>query len=348
MPSKALIDRHKQVDHLICLTQTHAESVSEILTDDACRMGFPGQAPGFSNLQRVHARWLEVVYEKLDRAEAAYLHKKDHAGWLRKRRDELSKTLYDQVVMLRGFLDRVYGKPAALQMTGLKGKTPRDPFELAQAGLALVKRLRKHGTDLPDVELAGLSFRPEETAEALEPLVRELDETWHALQDWNREVEGLLLDRNAARDRLDNLLTGMHQLLEGLYTAAGLKHLVPGIRNPGASVRRAMRTASETLRTRPRHSQSGPESLKTASHPVRTGVWVGETAERPPSAASKLPNSASHAVRRRLETDETGSRLSILRFEHPDATSHAVRSQHRGETGGGEPVEAEDRATAGG
>ncbi len=285
------------------------------------------------------------MYRRLEKAEADYLHKKDHTWVLRERRDELTGELYEKVVLLRGVLERVYGKKRALLVTGIEGKTPRDPHDLAQVALALVDRLRSYGPDLPEPDLPGLEFSPEETAAALEPLARGLADAWRALQGWHRQVELLLLARNEAREELDELVVGMSEMLQGLYVASGLRHLVPGIRNPGASIQRAMREAPRASLERARAALADADRQNPASHPVRRRVPVGESGPRPLRARSELggtrsrapitasadSKSSSHPVRTRLETHESSSRGSILRFERPNSASHPVQRRNRGE-----------------
>ena len=355
MASKALTKRQAQVDHLIGYIHTHAETTAKILTVRARRRGFAGPVPDLLNAQHFQAHFLREEYETLRRAESGYLKKKHQAPQLRRRRDERAQTLYDMVVALRGFLERVYGKPAAIRLTALEGRTPRDPRELAEAGLTVVDRLRAHGEEPPEPRVPGIDFRPEDTAAAVETLARELADTLRALDDWSREMDLLLVARNEARQDLDDLVTGTSEMLDGFYVAAGLRHLVPGIRTPGASMKRALRDTSWLSRRRAYDDLAAADRQNAASHAVRardpvdeSANWQrsadfrpGESRDFPPIPASAHPNSAPHAVRTRLAMDRSSSESSILRFEPPDPASHAVRRRHRGERGETEAVVGE-------
>lgn len=189
MTSKALTDRQKQVDHLIGYIQTHAERTAKILTVRAEKLGVPESVPDLWKAQLSQAWWLREGYEALRRKEAAYLRRKHEAPELRKRRAELTRELYDQLVAVRGFLERVYGKPAATRLTGLEGRTPRDPWELARAGSTLVDRLRTQGGEVPEPRFPGVDFEPEVTAAGLEVLARELAEVLRSLREWDREMD---------------------------------------------------------------------------------------------------------------------------------------------------------------
>lgn len=352
MASKAFIQRQKQVDHLIGYIHTHAETTADILTVRARRVGSFGPVPDLLNAQHFQAYWLGQGMVTLRRAESAYLRKKHEAPQLRERRDELTRTLYDKVVALRGFLERVYGKPAATRLTGVEGRTPRDPHELAEAGQVLVDRLRAHGVELPEPLFAGLEFRPEDTADGLEPLVRELADVLRSLDDWGRQMDLLLVARNEARKDLDDLVTGTAEMMDGFYAAAGLRHLVPGIRTPGASMKRALRETSRLSRRRAYDDLAEATGQNTRSHAVRardpvdeSANWrktadfgQGESQDVPSVAASADRNPAPHAVPTRLEVNQSGSESAILQFEPPKPASHAVRRRNRGERGGREAV----------
>lgn len=345
MASKALVQRQKQVDHVIGYIRTHADATAKILTVRAQKLGARGRIPDLLNAQHFQGFWLGKAYEELRRAESVYLAKKQQAPGLRERRDELVRTLYDKVVALRGFLDRVYGKPTAILLTGLEGKTPRDAFEMAEVGSVVLERLRAHGGDLPEPQFEGLEFQPEETAAGLEPLVRQLAETLRALDDWSRDTELLLVARNEARSELDEMLTGTHEMLEGFYVAAGLRHLVPGLRSPGASMRDALRSTPAASRRRAWQDLAEAGGRIPGSHPVQTRNPVGEPRDSSPSpdarpekvresptiAASSPPDSASHPVQASLGVDGFGSETPILHFEPPDPASHPVRRRKSGE-----------------
>lgn len=355
MSSKAFTDRQKQVDHLVGYIHTHAETTAKILTARARKLGADDAVPNLLRIQRSQASWLAQGQEALHRAESAYLRMKHRAPELRKRRGELTRTLYDKVVALRGFLERVYGKPSALRLTGLQGRTPRDPYELAQAGLTLVDRLRTHGAELPEPEVSGLDYRPAETATALEPLARELSETLRALNSCGRETELAMLTRNRMRRDLDDLITGTQEMMDGFYVAAGLRHLVPGIRTPGASMQRALRTTSKSSRRLASQDLAEFERQNPASHAVRTRDPVLTSQFQPLEARSESlgsrshPHDAgrkdldapSHAVRTRPEEVPSRTQRSISRSEDPNSPSHAVQRRNRGGTGGREAVEVE-------
>lgn len=345
MASKALVQRQRQVDHVIGYIHAHAETTAKILTVRAQKLGAPGRIPDLLNAQHFQGYWLGKAHERLRRAESVYLARKHQAPGLRKRRDELTQALYDQVVALRGFLDRVYGKSTAIRLTGLKGKTPRDPFELAEAGSVVLERLRAHGEDLPEPRFDGLEFRPRKTAAGLEPLVRDLAETLRALDGWSRDTEQLLVARNEARSELDEMLTATHEMLQGFYVAAGLRHLVPGIRTPGASMQDALRTAPATSRRRAWKDLSEGGGQIPGSHPVRRRNPVEKARDSSPSpdsrpekvrksptiAALSLPDSASHPVQASLGEDGFGSETPILHLKPPDPGSHPVRRRKLGE-----------------
>lgn len=346
MASKALVQRQKQVDHLVALTHTHAERVSKILTVQARKGRYPGRIPDLLNLQCFQAHWLGKSYGALKEAEASYLLEKDRTGILRNQRDELTARLYEQVVAVRGFLERIYGKNASIRLTGLEGKTPRDPHDLAQAGLTVVERLRAEGQELPEPRFEGVEFHPEKTAAALERLARSVADTLEALARHHRRVELLMLERNEARAQLDEMLTGTQEMLEGLYVAAGLRHLVPGIRTSGASVKNALRETPRSSLERAWRFLAEADRQKTGSHPVRRRDPVEEVGNcaisadfRPVQAgksqtipASSFPDSASPPVRARHLMDDFISWGSVLPFERSKPLSHPVRRRKSGES----------------
>lgn len=352
MASKALTDRQKQVDHLIGYIQTHAERTAKILTVRAEKLGAPEALLDLEKVQLSQAWWLRQGYEALRRKEAAYLRRKHEAPELRTRREELTRELYDQVVAVRGFLERVYGKPATTRLTGLEGRTPRDPWELARAGRTLVDRLRTEGGELPEPRFPGVEFEPQVTAAGVESLARELADVLRSLREWDREMDLLLLARNDARKDLDDLVTGTSEMMDGFYTAAGLRHLVPGVRTPGASVKRALREAPESSRRRAVQDLAEFERRNPASHAVRRrdpvdGSENAPIRARPEDLGSRtygsIPepkdqDSSSHAVQTRAENVGSGENGSILRFEDQNSRSHAVRRRNRGERGGREAV----------
>lgn len=136
-----------------------------------------------------------------------------------------------------------------------------------------------------------------------------------------------------------------HEMLEGFYVAAGLRHLVPGLRSPGASMQDALRSTPAASRRRAWQDLAEAGGRIPGSHPVRRRTPVGEPRDSSPSpdsrpekvrksptiAASSPPDSASHPVQASLGVDGFGSETPILHFEPPDPGSHPVRRRKSGE-----------------
>ncbi len=128
--------------------------------------------------------------------------------------------------------------------------------------------------------------------------------------------------------------------------AAGLRHLVPGLRSPGASMQDALRRTPAASRRRAWKDLAEAGGQTPGLHPVRRRNPVGEACvsssspasrperlrKSPTIAASSPPDSASHPVQASLGVDGFGSETPILHFEPPDPGSHPVRRRKSGES----------------
>lgn len=146
MPTtQAVTQRHRQVEHMILWAKAHCDEVTagieRMVEPILSWMGAPSLNAG--NLQRFWISILDYYFRRLDAAEEAYQFKKSNAYPMRNRRDELTRTLYEKVVALRGILERQYCREASEAVTGYRGKTPRDPYELALTSIFLLSRLRR-------------------------------------------------------------------------------------------------------------------------------------------------------------------------------------------------------------
>ena len=261
----------------------------------ARQRAFPGLegAPDFLAIQVEAARWLGVAADRLEAADRVYERQKTETRRARRERDAAAKVLYRRLVAVRKALSGAYPGTVVVLLLGLDGKTPREPWPLLHAGREAVWRLRDGSIELPRPKTAGFSLDRHELAAGLEVLVDELERAVDAVFDAQAGETVRLVARDEVLAEFREIRTGAARLLEGIYLAAGLQHLVPGIRHPGASVTRGFRptaelettaahrsrTTSETLGAR--SEGSGREAERETTPPHRSGQRSGTLGSRP-------------------------------------------------------------------
>jgi hypothetical protein len=141
--------------------------------------------------------------------------------------------------------------------------------------------------ELPRPKTAGFSLDREELAAALEELVDDLDRKLDAVLDGEAGETVCLVQRDEVLAEFREVRTGAARLLEGIYLAAGLRHLVPGIRHPRAAAAGASRPTAE-LETTPSHRSPRP--------PRRSDSHAGASGERSETLGSRPEGSGGGAL----------------------------------------------------
>jgi hypothetical protein len=296
-------------------------------------------SPDFLAMQHHCADWLSRSADRLQAADRAYEAQKSTRHRLRVERDETARAFYRRLVQVRTFLTEHLPGTAARQLLGLKGRTPREPWPLLDAGEVLVGRLRNERFEMPASKSPGVTFDRQVLADTLGRQVAALEEAIKAV-DRATAREGLLqVLRDDALAEFREVRTGVARILEGLYVAAGLRHLVPGIRNPraaathrsGARPQHASTAAHQpTARLEPEsaashHPDAGVMHETTAPHRPGVALEHGPTPTHRPGAASELEPTTPHRPGTASATPtppaRRSQRRSRLRWTAPSRSS---------------------------
>ena len=255
----------------------------------ARQRSFPGleDAPDFAAIQVEAARWLGAAADRLEAADRAFERQKVETRRARRERDAAAKVLYRRLVAVRKVLSGAHPSTVVVRLLGLEGKTPREAWPLLHAGRDAVWRLRDETIELPQPRTAGFSLDRRELAAALEELVDDLDRKLDAVLDGEAGETVCLVQRDEVLAEFREVRTGAARLLEGIYLAAGLRHLVPGIRHPGATASRASRPTAELETTPPHRFGTTSETL---------GTRAGGSGEKSEALGSRAEGSGLRAV----------------------------------------------------
>ena len=189
------------------------------------------ETPDVVRLQRHLAEALRAAADQAEQADFAYERQKGHTRALRRLRDAGARELYQRLVRLRKALTGSFPDATATRILGVSGKTPREAVALANVGRTMLRRLLDETIELSEALPRGVSLDRRALAAAFEEQVMALEQGLDAVRDAIADETVLLVARDEALALLREVKTGAARMLEGLYLAAGLPHLVPGIRH---------------------------------------------------------------------------------------------------------------------
>lgn len=264
------VTRHaEQARHIATGARFLAAHAAERFEATLAGSGVPlAGLPDMVHIQKVGAEWLLRVTEALEAADRAYERQRDVTRVMRKARDERAGHLYPQLVRLRKALGTAYGPAHGVLLTGLEGKTPREPAPLARAARTLIRRLRDATIELPAPRVPGWSLDREATAAALETDTAALEQALAAVSRSRARETPLLAEREEALTRFRDVKTGVSEMLEGIYRTAELDHLVPGLRRPGATPPHPVEPRSKGETAPPHPVEPRSKGRTTAPHRV--------------------------------------------------------------------------------
>ena len=305
------VTRHaEQARHIATGARFLAAHAAERFEATLAGSGVPlAGLPDMVHIQKVGAEWLLRVTEELEAADRAYERQRDVTRVMRKARDERTAHLYPHLVRLRKALVAAYGPAYGVLLSGLEGKTPREPAPLARAARRLIGRLRDATIEPPAPRVPGWSLDREATAAALETDTAALEEALSAVSRSRARETPLLAEREQALARFRDVKTGVSEMLEGIYRTAELDHLVPGLRKPGAAAAAAVphrvEPRAEGRTAAPHPVERRPEGETTAPHPVEPRSEGETTPPHPVEGRSKGETTPPHRVEERSEGETT-------------------------------------------
>ena len=293
-------------------------TMREALGDD------PSFVAEIHNIQRYSGALLEAAADRLTEADKRYELQKGETRRLRRLRDERARELYEAWVPIRKMVSRQYSPSVLFHLLGYEGKTPREPMPLLSVCRVIVERARDESIELPAPRLGMLSFSREGLAAKLEPLVLALEQAIEAVLMAGRDEDVLLMQRDQAWAEFRQVKSGVCLFLEGLYTAADLHGLVPGIRHPrGSAARRKARAVKKQEAAAPQNVEAVDEET-TAVHQKMAGAFLETTAAHQVMGGLEAETTLPHQVEARAMHETTAAHQVDERFEDRTTASHQV------------------------
>lgn len=187
-------------------------------------------APDWVVLQNYIAYQLRVARQRLLAASYEREREVHDDPEARSLRDEAVRAGYEQLVRTRQALRATIGDDATLKILGVEGSTPQQPDTLLESLQEAVFHLRTAETG--DIELL-LPWMPPDW----DGLIADLDASAVRLADairavelGNRDASGALVERERIHSEIRGIVTGLTQMLEGIYRLAGRADLADRIR----------------------------------------------------------------------------------------------------------------------
>jgi hypothetical protein len=200
------------------------------LGEDDEEPGFLGPVTALGRKMRAAAQRLVTADEELRTASAS-------EGTLRRRRDQKSHALAQQIVGLRQVIAGQYVAPD-LDGLGLQRLRPRDPVTVLRRAKAIVKAFQSDdvGEMLGEALFEGASEGRSHAVE-LAPALAELEASMEQVNEARRLIDLARVEKNDAMAAYDEIFLRTTRMFEDLCRYAGERELAdkvrPSARNPG-------------------------------------------------------------------------------------------------------------------